>query len=400
MQLSTVEELSRFAQLARESGLLAIDTEFLSGKTYYAKLCLIQLAAAGQAAYVDPLAMKDLSPLIDILLDERIMKIMHAASQDMALLSRLCGRPPKPVFDTQLAATLAGHASQTGYGKLVAALTGVTLEKSESFTDWSRRPLTEKQMSYALDDVIYLEPMYLSLKRDLENSGRLGWLSDDFEALSNPETYETPPAEMFRSIKHATRLNGRQLAVLREVAAWREQEARRRNLPRQWVLKDEVLIELARRKPATPEALADLRDLNPRRSLGDLGKGLLAAIATGMAIPSNELPRIDRRAIPEGNAEGVVKLMGALVRLRAETHGIAVPLLASQGDLDALASGETNENPLLHGWRRELIGQDLMKLLEGKLSLSVKNGTVVVTETVAETVSVTKTVTETMTEPD
>lgn len=379
MQLSTMEELSRFAQLARESGLLAIDTEFLSGKTYYAKLCLIQLAAANQAAYVDPLAMKDLSPLIDILLDEKIIKIMHAASQDMALLSRLCGRPPKPVFDTQLAATLAGHASQTGYGKLVAALTGVTLEKSESFTDWSRRPLTEKQMRYALDDVIYLEPMYLSLKRDLEKAGRLGWLSDDFEALSNPETYETPPEEMFRSIKHASRLNGRQLAILREVAAWREQEAQRRNLPRQWVLKDEVLVELARRKPATPEALADLRDLNPR-SLGDLGKGLLAAIAVGIAVPNNELPRIDRRAMPEGNAEGVVKLMGALVRLRAETHGIAVPLLASQGDLDALASGDIKDNPLLHGWRRELIGQDLMKLLDGKLSLSVHQGAVVVTE--------------------
>ncbi len=379
MHLSTVEALSQFAQEAIRTGLLAIDTEFLSGKTYYAKLCLIQLAAGGQAAYVDPLALKDLSPLIDILLDGSILKIMHAASQDMALLSRLCGRPPKPVFDTQVAATLAGHASQTGYGKLVAALTGVTLEKSESFTDWSRRPLTDKQVQYALDDVIYLEPMYLALTRELEASGRLGWLTDDFEALSNPETYETPLQELYRSIKHATRLNGRQLAILREVAAWRETEAQRRNLPRQWVLKDEVLIELARRKPATPEALGELRDLNPR-SLGDHGRDLLAAISAGLAVPNSELPRLSHRPAPDSNQEGVVKLMGALVRLRAETHGIAVPLLASQSDLEAMASGDVKDNPLMHGWRREMIGQELLRLLDGKLSMSVKNGAVIVTE--------------------
>ena len=379
VHLSTVEALSQFAQEAIRTGLLAIDTEFLSGKTYYAKLCLIQLAAGGQAAYVDPLALKDLSPLIDILLDGSILKIMHAASQDMALLSRLCGRPPKPVFDTQVAATLAGHASQTGYGKLVAALTGVTLEKSESFTDWSRRPLTDKQVQYALDDVIYLEPMYLALTRELEASGRLGWLTDDFEALSNPETYETPLQELYRSIKHATRLNGRQLAILREVAAWRETEAQRRNLPRQWVLKDEVLIELARRKPATPEALGELRDLNPR-SLGDHGRDLLAAISAGLAVPNSELPRLSHRPAPDSNQEGVVKLMGALVRLRAETHGIAVPLLASQSDLEAMASGDVKDNPLMHGWRREMIGQELLRLLDGKLSMSVKNGAVIVTE--------------------
>ncbi len=379
MHLSTVEALSQFAQEAKRTGLLAIDTEFLSGKTYYAKLCLIQLPAGGQAAYVDPLALKDLSPLIDILLDGSILKIMHAASQDMALLSRLCGRPPKPVFDTQVAATLAGHASQTGYGKLVAALTGVTLEKSESFTDWSRRPLTDKQVQYALDDVIYLEPMYLALTRELEASGRLGWLTDDFEALSNPETYETPLQELYRSIKHATRLNGRQLAILREVAAWRETEAQRRNLPRQWVLKDEVLIELARRKPATPEALGELRDLNPR-SLGDHGRGLLAAISAGLAVPNSELPRLSHRPAPDSNQEGVVKLMGALVRLRAETHGIAVPLLASQSDLEAMASGDVKDNPLMHGWRKEMIGHELLRLLDGKLSMSVKNGAVIVTE--------------------
>ena len=379
MHLSTVEALSQFAQEARKTGLLAIDTEFLSGKTYYAKLCLIQLAAGGQAAYVDPLALKDLSPLVDILLDERILKIMHAASQDMALLTRLCGSPPKPVFDTQLAATLAGHASQTGYGKLVAALTGVTLEKSESFTDWSRRPLTEKQMQYALDDVIYLEPMYLSLKRELEAAGRLDWLTADFEALSDPGTYETPLRELYRSIKHATRLNGRQLAILREVAIWRETEAQRRNLPRQWVLKDEVLIELARRKPATPEALGELRDLNPR-ALGDQGRGLFAAISTGLSVPNSDLPRLERRITPDSSQEGVVKLMGALVRLRAETQGIAVPLLASQGDLEAMASGDVRDNPLMHGWRKEMIGQDLQRLLDGKLSMSVKNGAVVVTE--------------------
>ena len=268
MQLRTTQELATFAELVRQNGILAIDTEFLSGKTYYAKLCLVQLAAGGKAALVDPLELKDLSPLIDLMLDERVVKVMHAASQDMALLMRLCGRPPVPVFDTQLAATLAGYPSQIGYARLVADMTGVALEKSESFTDWSRRPLTPKQVEYALDDVLYLEPMYHKLLAKLQSSGRLGWLADDFRALSDPETYETPPERMFRSIKHASRLNGRQLAILREVAAWREREARRRNLPRQWVLKDEVLIELARRKPASVEALSEIRDVNVR-SLGD-----------------------------------------------------------------------------------------------------------------------------------
>lgn len=379
MQLRTTQELADFADFVRQNGILAIDTEFLSGKTYYAKLCLIQLAAGGRAALVDPLELKDPAPLVDLLLDERIVKIMHAASQDMALLMRLCGRPPVPVFDTQLAATLAGYPSQIGYARLVSDMTGVTLEKSESFTDWSRRPLTPKQVEYALDDVLYLEPMYRKLLAKLQASGRLGWLADDFRALSDPETYETPPERLFRSIKHASRLNGRQLAILREIAAWREREARRRNLPRQWVLKDEVLIELARRKPASVEALSEIRDLNVR-SLGDNGQSLLAAIEAGHAVPGSELPRIERRPVSESDTEGIVKLMGALVRVRAEEHGIAVPLLATQGDLDLLAAGEEEGNPLLQGWRRELIGHDLMRLLEGKLSLRVRNGVVAVEE--------------------
>lgn len=379
MQLTTRTEMEAFARRARHTGLLAIDTEFLSGKTYYAKLCLIQLATDGQAAYIDPIETRELTPLIEILLDPSILKIMHAASQDMALLMRLCGRPPVPVFDTQLAATLAGHASQTGYGRLVTALTGVVLEKSESFTDWSRRPLTEKQVAYALDDVIYLQPMYETLSRQLEKSGRLAWLAEDFRALSDPGTYETAPDQLFRGIKHASRLNGRQLAVLREVAAWREREAQRRNLPRQWVLKDEVLIELARRKPSSLSALEELRDLNVR-SLPDQGKTLLAAIAAGLAVPGNALPQLSHRPSAPFDTEGLVKLMGALVRLRAEDHGIAVPLLASQADLELLAAGGTDNNPLLQGWRRELIGHELMKLLQGKLSLSVRDGVVVVTE--------------------
>ncbi len=379
MQLRTTGELASFTDLARQNGILAIDTEFLSGKTYYAKLCLIQLASGGQAALVDPLELRDLSPLIGLLLDESVVKVMHAASQDMALLMRLCGRPPLPVFDTQLAATLAGYPSQIGYGRLVADMTGVTLEKSESFTDWSRRPLTPKQVEYALDDVLYLEPMYRKLLAKLEASGRLAWLADDFKALSDPESYETPLERMFRNIKHASRLNGRQLAILREVAAWRELEARRRNLPRQWVLKDEVLVELARRKPATPETLSEIRDLNVR-SLADSGKGLIAAIEAGLAVPGSDLPRFERRPVSETDTEGVVKLMGALVRVRAEEHGIAVPLLATQGDLDQLAAGGEEDNPLLQGWRRELIGHDLMRLLEGKLSLRVKNGMVSVEE--------------------
>ena len=376
MQITDTTGLLALADAARSAGVLAIDTEFLSGKTYYARLCLLQVAAGDFSAIIDPFEMTDFGPLVDILLDERIMKVMHAAYQDMELLTRLCGRSPSPVFDTQIAATLAGFPSQIGYARLLEDLLGVRIEKTESYTDWSRRPLTARQVAYALDDAVYLQPVYVKLCERLKPDDRLSWLADDFAALSAPGAYESPPQECFRKIKRASSLNRRQLAVLRAVAAWREHEAQRHDLPRQWIIKDESLIEVARRKPDTADALADVRGID-LRSLGDRGTGLMAAVLKGLSTPDSELPLMERRLQAAMDVDGVVKLMGALVRLRGASHGIAPSLLASQTDLDQLASGEEEDSPLLKGWRKALIGDDLKRLLDGKLSLRVNNGVVV-----------------------
>lgn len=381
MHLITSEELAKFLEIARNNRILAIDTEFLSGKTYYSKLCLIQIASNNQTAYIDPLEAIDLSPLIEILSDDEVVKIIHSSGQDLVLLTRLCGTPPKNVFDTQIAATLAGYPSQVGYGQLVSDIAGVKLEKSESFTDWSRRPLTPKQIDYALDDVLYLQPIYEKLLDTLTKTGRILWLRDDFAALSDPATYENVPALLYKKVRQASKLTRRQLAILRELAVWREFEAQKRDLPRQWIAKDEVLLELARKKPPTLEALAETRDFNAR-ALKDKGHSILASISTGLELPNEDLPLIERRKETDTDLEGIVKLMSALVRLRSEEHGVASSLLAAQSDLDSLASGEREDNPLMHGWRRELIGLDLIKLLDGKLSLRIVNG-----ELVAEEVS-------------
>lgn len=376
MQIQSTADLSALAAAARSAGILAIDTEFLSGKTYYSRLCLLQVAAGDFSAIIDPFEVTSLGELIDILLDNRIMKVMHAAYQDMELLTRLCGRSPAPVFDTQVAATLAGFPSQIGYARLLEDLLGVRIDKSESYTDWSRRPLTAKQVEYALDDVTYLQPMYEKLCSLLKPGDRLTWLADDFAALSAPGAYESIPDEYYRKIKRASSLNRRQLAVLRAAAAWRERDARRRDLPRQWILKDESLIEVARRKPDNADALADIRGID-LRSLGDRGIGLMAAVHKGLAIPDSELPQMDRKPQAPVDMDGVVKLMAALVRTLGAAHGIAPPLLASQSDLEQLAAGEEDGSPLLKGWRKALIGDDLKRLLDGKLVLRVSNGVVV-----------------------
>jgi len=370
------ETLAKVARAARESGVLALDTEFMREKTYYAKLCLLQFGAGDGAWIVDPFVVSDLGPIAEVLADRSVVKVMHAGGQDVEILTRLLGTPPAPVFDTQVAATLAGFPAQVGYARLVKDLYDVDIDKSDTYSDWSRRPLTPAQIEYALADVVHLSRMYLQLKGKLEAEGRLAWLQADFERLSDPATYEVVPEEQFRRIKRVTSLSRRQMGVLQQAAAWREREAQRRDLPRRWVLSDETLIEVARRQPKDASALGELRGLNVR-SLGDGGKGLLAAVLTGLALPDTELPRITKRPRTVVDIEGVVELMGALVRVQAAAHGVAVPLLATRADLERLAGGERDESPLLQGWRKSLVGDALVDLAEGRLSLRVADGKVV-----------------------
>lgn len=375
--LHDTAELRALTDRARAHGRIAIDTEFMREKTYWAKLCLIQLAVGDECAILDPLQMTDLSPLLEILADPGVLKVLHAGSQDLEIFYRLAGSAATPVFDTQIAATVAGFPSQVGYARLVKDLFDVDIDKSDTFTDWARRPLTPNQIEYALNDVRYLDGAYLELTARLERDGRTAWLAGDLTALSDPNLYAVRPEEQFRRIKRVSSLSRRQLGVLQAVTAWREREAMRRDLPRRWVLSDETLIEVARRKPEDTAGLADIRGLNPR-SLGEGASGLLAAVREGVALTDEQLPRIDRKPRTIVDIEGVVELMGALVRVRASEHGVAVPLLANRSDLERLASGERDESGLMSGWRRTIVGDDLVELVEGRLALSVADGKIVV----------------------
>lgn len=359
----------------RASGVVALDTEFMRERTYYARLCLVQLASDDEIALVDPLAPGiSLAPLYELLADPEVLKVVHAGTQDLEIFYHATGRVPAPVFDTQVAATLAGFPNQVGYGALVSGLAGVDLGKGERFTDWSRRPLDERQIEYAEQDVRYLLTVWRELHRRLDEDGRLDWVTPDFDALSDPSSYEVVPQEQYTRVKRASSLNRRQLAVLREVTAWRELEARRRDVPRRRVLPDEVLVEVARRGPRDEGELLGVRGMDGRHPKTAV-RSLLAAVDDGLKVPESALPRVQRRSGPRAG-EGVVELMTAYVRARAREHGVAAPVLAAREDLEALASGRRDGNPLLEGWRLRLIGRDLVELMEGRIALGVDGGVV------------------------
>jgi ribonuclease D len=376
--LHDIADLRALLDRARAHGRISLDTEFMREKTYWAKLCLIQIAVGEESAILDPLDGSDLSPLMEVLVDPAVLKIVHAGSQDLEIFFRMSGGAAGPVFDTQIAATVAGFPTQVGYARLMKDLFDVDIDKSDTFTDWARRPLTPAQIEYALNDVRYLDEAYLELSRRLERDGRAAWLADDLTRLSDPRVYTIEPEEQFRRLKRIASLSRRHLGVLQKVTAWREREAMRRDLPRRWIVGDETLVEVARRRPADRASLGDIRGLNAR-ALGDGGGGgLLAAVREGLEMPEEDLPRIVKRPRAIVDVEGVVELMGALVRVRASEHGIAVPLLATRSDLERLASGERDESPLLAGWRRAIVGDDLVALVEGRMALRVADGKIAV----------------------
>jgi ribonuclease D len=339
-------------------------------RTYFARLCLVQLGSDDVSAIVDPLAIDDLSPLCDLLSDSAVTKVLHAGSQDLEIFYRICGLAAAPIFDTQVAATLAGFPQQVGYGALVQEVFGVKLDKGDSYTDWAKRPLTDTQVEYALNDVRYLPEMYRRLTAQLADGGRTEWLSADFERLADPATYEVVPEEQWRKVKRISSLNRRQLAVAREVAAWRENQAIKRDVPKRWIVGDESIVEIARRMPKTAEELRDIRGVGDKVGKGATA-GLLAAVSAGVAVTDENLPSLSKRRRLPGDVDGAVDLMIALVRLRAREHGVAMPLLASRDDLERLAGGERDGNPLLEGWRRSMVGNELLELLEGRLTLSL-----------------------------
>lgn len=374
--VDTPEALAELCDILRGSEAVALDTEFLREKTYYTQLCLIQVANDEVIACVDPLALADLGPLLAILYDPAVTLVMHSARQDLEIFFDLRGELPGPVFDTQIAATLLGHGDQVGYANLVRELTGVELEKGHTRTDWSRRPLTPGQLTYAADDVRYLLQIYRAQRRRLQELGREDWLQADLDALVATETYAPPAEKLWKRVRGNQQLKGWQLAVLQALAVWREEQARGSDRPRRWVLKDEVMVDIARRAPVDLAALRGIRGLE-EKTLRRHGEALLQLVAQSRALPKEAWPKRPPiiRATPEQDA--VVDLMMAVVRARGAEHGVSPSLLGSRKSLEALLVG-VEDSPLLQGWRALLVGRELQALLAGERSLRVADGRLVI----------------------
>ena len=379
MYIANQESLEAFARRAMRSSVLAVDTEFLREKTYYAKLCLLQLATDDETVIVDPFEVEDLRVLAPLLENESVVKLFHAGGQDLEILLREVGVLPRPLFDTQVAAALLGHTQQIGYAALVHAECGVTLKKIDSFTDWSRRPLSDSQLEYAADDVAYLPRMYERMRAQLVELGRLAWLDRDFEDLADPKRYATNERERYRRLKRVSQLSRRQLAAAREVAAWRELEAQRRDVPRKWVVTDEQIVEACKREARTIDELFMVRGMSDRLSTKD-ARCVVALMSSALDAPPDAWPEPDRCGKNEPNVDAELDLMCALVRLRAKQNGVAFPTLASHDDLARVARGYREGVDVLRGWRRSLVGEELLRLLEGKIALSLSDGEVKVTE--------------------
>lgn len=371
--VETPEALHELCRMLRDSEWLAIDTEFIREKTYYPRLCLIQVCNGEVAACVDPLVLNDLQPLLEILFDGRILKVLHAARQDLEIFLHDYQRLPMPVFDTQPAAALLGHGDQIGYANLVKLLLDVELPKDQSRTDWSQRPLDPQQRRYALDDVIYLGQLYLHMRGHLFDRERLQWLAADFATLADPATYYPDPADMWQRVKGRQALRGRQLAVLQQLAAWRETEARERDLPRKWVLKDDVMVELSRRLPRDAGGLAKIRGLEPGQIRRD-GARLTELIEAGAASPRDQWPREKSRPRPlPARQEAMVDLLSAALRLIAARHQLSPLAIASRKELEKLVRGEA-DCVLREGWRYSLAGSTLEAILDGRSRLVVSDG--------------------------
>lgn len=371
--IDTSAQLQELCTQLTDSEWLALDTEFLREKTYYSKFCLLQVANSELAACIDPLAIDDLSPLRTLLENRNITKIFHAGRQDLEILYQLWGQIPQPIFDTQLAATLIGLGDQIGYASLVKQLIGKTLDKGQVRTDWSRRPLEEEQCRYALDDVIYLGKAYLQLKQQLHELGRTEWLSEDFATLTDPTTYEIQPERQWARIRGRQQLKGAQLATLQALAAWREQRASSSNRPKGWILKDEVLLDLARRAPKNLQQLGRIRGLEPR-TLERWGDKLLELISKARDLPPEQWPQ--EKAPPprlDTAQDALVDILMCVARLRAKEQHLSLQALTSRKELERLATGE-RDLEILHGWRRAVIGDDLLRTIEGKLWPKLQGG--------------------------
>lgn len=377
--ITDTQSLRQLVDELKAEPFVTVDTEFMREKTYWPKLCLVQLAGSKRAAAVDPLADGiDLAPLGELLADPSVLKVFHAARQDVEIFLLLFGSVPRPMFDTQVAAMVCGFGESVGYETLVNKLAKASIDKSSRFTDWSRRPLTPKQVAYALADVTHLRTVYLKLAKLLEDSGREEWLDEEMATLNAPETYENRPEAAWERIRTRS-LDRRFLGLVRELAAWRERQAQSRNVPRTFISKDETLLEMASSQPRNAEDLKRVRGLPKWATEGVGGDEVLAAIERALAENRNALPdREPPRELPRGLGP-LIELLKVLLKMKSEEHGVARTLIASQEDLETLAlDGASAQIAALKGWRREVFGEDALRLLAGDVALGARGRSIAV----------------------
>ncbi|MGH8396631.1 MAG: ribonuclease D [Gammaproteobacteria bacterium] len=366
--VETDDALSGLCMRLQATTWLALDTEFMRERTYYPQLCLVQIATPDIVACVDVLAIQTLDPLFDLLLNPQIIKVLHSARQDLEMFFHLTNRVPAPIFDTQLAASFAGFPDQAGYAAVVQGLLGVTLEKSHTRADWSRRPLLGAVLQYAADDVHYLREIYPLLRHKLENQNRLGWLQTETSRLTDAALYRPDPDTVWERLRGLQRLKPRQFAAAKALAAWRERQAMTANLPRQWIIKDEVLTDLARQLPTDVEALHSIRGIQ-ESLIRKHGEELLALMTTahGDAKPAQSLERLTAQD------EALVDALMAVVRIKGAEAGVSPAQLVTRNELEQLVRGRFDKE-VLQGWRLETVGHTLLELMEGKTMLAVQNG--------------------------
>ena len=369
--ITTTNELVDACSLLSIADYLTVDTEFMRETTFWPKLCLLQIAGPNHAFAIDPLAKNiNLEPVLKLLADKSITKVMHAARQDMEIFYHLTGSLPQPIFDTQIAAMVCGFGDQVGYESLVSKLNGTRIDKSSRFTDWSRRPLSNEQLEYALGDVTHLRPVYDKLLKRIEKTGRFEWIEEETNLLCNPDIYRIDPEQAWRRLK-PKKNDSRYLAVLQAVAKWRENEALTRNVPRNRVVRDEILLQIASRPPKDKKSLERVRGLSNGFSNGAYGESLLEAISKGMALPLEIAPVAKiKPELPSGIGP-LTDLLKVLLKQKCEENHVAQKLVANVNDLERIAADNDADVLALKGWRRNLFGEDALRLKKGEIALSV-----------------------------
>jgi len=377
--ITVITESALLAQYCDEwqsAEYVTIDTEFMREHTYWPKLCLIQVGGPDESVIIDPLTEElDLAPLFNLLGNKSILKVFHAARQDVELFYHLMGELPAPLFDTQLAAMACGFGDSVGYEKLAASIASAQIDKTARFTDWARRPLTDSQLLYALADVSHLRLIYDRLSAQLENNGRRSWIDEEMAILTNPATYENPPDEAWRRIKVRSG-KPRFLGILREVAAWREREAQRRDVPRNRVIREEAITEIAAHAPTNVDELARVRAINQKVANGDMGQAILKAVDHALSLDKDCYPSLPKKAEKPQGLAPLLDLLKVLLKMRCEQSGVAQKLVATVRDLEQFAAGDKS-SPLLSGWRWELFGELGLALKEGRVALTAINGKII-----------------------